>query len=134
MAPAGTHLVTGLSLPALPRPALRSPSRAGGYTADLKIRLSIAPSQVQCWEAFADALSANTRRMQSDNPGGDSPFGPIALRLDALISMQRAAQQLLVVLEPAQRRAAVQVLPLCCLQAAPETWRNLSSTLSASAP
>jgi len=134
MAPVSTHSVTGLSLPALPRPALRSPSQAGSYTADLKARLSIAPGQVQAWEAFADALSANTRRMRSDNPGGDSPFGPIAVRLDALISMQCAAQQLLVVLEPGQRCAAVQVLPLCYLQAAPEAWRNLSSTLSASAP
>jgi hypothetical protein len=126
---AGQHVPVGESVRgALPRLALRSPSHAGSYTADLKTRLSIAPGQVQAWKAFADALSANTRRMRSDNPGGDSPFGPIALRLDALISMQRAAQQLLVVLEPAQRRAAVQVVPLCCLQAAPEIRRNLCFT------
>jgi len=132
MMQASTYPVASLSVAALPRPALGWPSHAGSYTADLKTRLSIAPGQVQAWEAFADALSANTRRMRSDNPRGDSPFGPIALRLDALVSMQRAAQQLFVVLEPAQRRAAVQVFPLCCLQAAPEIGGNLASTLSGS--
>jgi hypothetical protein len=113
----------------LPRPALRSPSQAGGYTADLKTRLSIAPGQAQAWEAFADALSANTRRMRSDHPGGDSPFGPFALRLDALVSMQRAAQQLLAVLDPVQRRAAVRVLPLCCLREAPAVRPHLAPPL-----
>jgi hypothetical protein len=126
----GTSPVASRS--ALPRPALRSPSQAGGYTADLKTRLSIAPGQAQAWEAFADALSANTRRMRSGNAGGDSPFGSIAHRLDALVSMQGAAQQLLAVLEPAQRRAAVRVLPLCCLREAPAIRPHLAPTLGGS--
>jgi hypothetical protein len=119
MAQASTHLVATLSVAASPRVVLRSRSNAGGYTADLKARLSVAPGQVQAWEAFVDALSANTRRMRSDNPGGDSPFGHTAHRLDALTSMQSAAQQLLAVMDPSQRRVARQVLPLCCLQKAP---------------
>jgi hypothetical protein len=114
------------------RAGLRAPCGAGGYTAELKTRLSLAPGQVQVWEAFADALSANTHRMRSDNAGGDSPFGPAAHCLDALTSMQRAAQQLLAVLDPAQRRVAAQMLPLCCLQKAPAVRRPIAPILGGS--
>jgi hypothetical protein len=54
--------------------------------------------------------------MEAGNEGSESPFGLIAHRVAALDSMKRAAQRLLVVLSPAQRRAAVRMLPLCCLQ------------------
>jgi hypothetical protein len=83
MTQASTPSVVDLSAAPSFRAGPRSPCGAGGYTAELKTRLSLAPGQVQVWEAFADALSANTHRMRSDNAGGDSPFGPAAHRLDA---------------------------------------------------
>jgi hypothetical protein len=95
-------------------------------------RLSIAPGQAQAWRAFVDALSVNKRRMRADNAGGESPFGPLAHRLDALASMQRAAQQLFAILDPTQRRVAMQVLPLCCLRGAPEIQPPPAPTLGGS--
>src|SRR5262245_24679021 len=93
----------------LPRPAIRPRPIGKRCIAGLKDRLSVAPDQAQAWKSFADALSANSLRMEAGNEGSESPFGLIAHRVAALDSMKRAAQRLLVVLSPAQRRAAVRM-------------------------
>jgi hypothetical protein len=122
MAQARTTSTASASGAQVRRGALRSRCGEESYIAGLKARLSIAPDQSQAWEAFADALYVNKHRMRNGN-AGESPFGPIAHRLNDLASMQRAAQQLFGALGPVQRRAAVQVLPLCCLQDTPEIRR-----------
>jgi hypothetical protein len=99
----------------LPRAAMRLRPGAEKYVAHLKAELSIGRDQTEAWAAFAEALSENSRRMCSSNDGGDVPFGALSDRLAALDSMRRAAKQLFAVLRPAQRRTAVQLLPLCCL-------------------
>ena len=72
----------GTMTAALP-PAVRRPrSGAESYVAGLKAKLSIGPDQLEAWRAFADALSANGRRMRSDCDCGDEPFGSLPDRLD----------------------------------------------------
>jgi hypothetical protein len=132
MTQTGTTSAASLSGALIPRAALRSRCGEESYIAALTARLSIAPDQAQAWGAFTDVLSANKHRMRSGNTGSESPFGPTAHRLNALASMQRAAQRLLAVLGPAQRRAAVQALPLCCLQEVPQIRRHLASSLRGS--
>jgi hypothetical protein len=99
-----------------PRDSEQAWPQLGGksYIAELKAKLSIAPEQARAWEVFADVLSANGRRIRCGS--GESPFGPLAHRLAARSAMKHAAERLLAALEPAQRRTAVQMLPLCCLQ------------------
>lgn len=120
------HTISTMSPPAAAFRRATTRPRCGGksYTDGLKARLSIAPGQAQAWAAFAHALSANHRRTLSGNDGDSSPFGPLAHRLAALDSMKRAAERLLAVLDPAQRRAAAQALPLCCLQQAADIRRR----------
>jgi hypothetical protein len=89
-------------------------SGAEKYVARLRVELAITDAQAEAWGAFAEALRENRRRMQTFDDAGDQPFGPVQDRLAALASMRRAAQDLLAVLERAQRRKAMQLLPLCC--------------------
>jgi hypothetical protein len=93
------------------------PTRSGveSYVAGLQAKLSISEGQTEALEAFADALSANGRRMQDGGTCGDEPFGSLADRLAALASMRRGAEQLFAALDPSQRRIAVRILPLCCV-------------------
>jgi hypothetical protein len=96
--------------------ALRLRCAAESYVAELKAKLSITEGQIEAWSEFAEALSANGRRMQSVDDGDrDQPFGPLQDRLAALGSMWHAAAELFAVLGTSQQLRAVQLLPLCCL-------------------
>lgn len=95
--------------------ATRVRSGAESHLADLKVKLSITEAQMEGWAAFADALSANSRRMRSVDDDGDHPFGPLQDRLAALASMRHAAARLFTMLSAAQRCSAIQLLPLCCV-------------------
>jgi hypothetical protein len=89
-------------------------SGAKGYVADLKTELAITEAQSQAWAAFTSTLLANSRRIQRIY-GKVHPFGVIEDRLAALASMRTAAAVLFTVLGESQQRAALQLLPLCCI-------------------
>jgi hypothetical protein len=95
--------------------ANRGRSDSAGSVAGLEAELSISESQMKAWAGFAETLSANARRLDSVDGGRDHPFGCLPARLMALHSMRRAAAVLFSVLDPAQQRRAMQLLPLCCL-------------------
>lgn len=101
--------------PAIPPAVRRRRSGAESYVAGLEAKLSIGPDQMEAWRGFADTLSANGRRMQSESDHTHEPFGPLPDRLAGLASMKRAAERLFGVLQPAQHSLAAQSLPLCCL-------------------
>jgi hypothetical protein len=95
----------------------RAASDAAGSTAGLEAQLSISESQMKAWAGFAETLSANARRLDGVDGAIDHPFGHLPDRLAALDSMRRAAAVLFSVLDAAQQRRAMQLLPLCCLPA-----------------
>ncbi len=112
---ASAHPARELSTVRLHPAARRVRSGADDYVAGLEAQLAISESQLQAWAGFAAALSANGRRMRSDNDEEDQPFGPLRDRLAALRSMRHAAAELFPVLSAAQQCRARQLLPLCCL-------------------
>jgi hypothetical protein len=126
MTQVSTTAAASLSAAPFPHPPLRCRPGEESYITGLKAKLAIAPDQAQAWGAFAAVLSANRHRVRSSNARSEGPFGPIAERLEALASMRGAGEQLLAVLDPVQRRGAVQALPLCCLQEVPEIRRLLA--------
>ena len=93
----------------------RPRSDAADSIAVLEAELSISGSQIEAWAGFAETLSANARRLDSVDGRRDHPFGHLRDRLAALASMRRAAAVLFSVLDAAQQRRAMQLLPLCCL-------------------
>ena len=105
-----------------PRPAIKPRSGGTSYIAGLKDKLSIAPDQAQAWESFADVLSANSRRMETENEGNEGPFGLIEHRVAALDSMKRTGQVLLAVLSPARRGASLPQVRLTQITRAAVTW------------
>lgn len=120
--PASQHAAPGAGRSVLARD--RWPSQDGNpYLVGLRRELGIMSTQSSPWETFAETLRANGRRM-----GGcatravdecDALFGELRDRLAAVASMKVAATALCAVLTPEQRRKAEQILPLCCLPAAP---------------
>jgi hypothetical protein len=109
-------------------PAIRRPrSGAESHIAGLEAKLSIVAGQMEAWRAFADTLSANGHRMQSDSNHSHEPFGSLPDRLAALGSMRRAAERLFGLLHPAQQRVAAQSLPLCCLPRPGELTQSRTS-------
>jgi hypothetical protein len=82
----------------------------------LQAKLVISDGQMVQWELFVDSLRANRRRMQDDDTT-DRPFGPLEDRVAARDAMRQAATQLFTVLDTAQQRTAMQLLPLCCVPA-----------------
>ena len=85
--------------------------------AGLRAELIITPDQSHAWERFAAALMSNRERIEAVMTTADEPFGSVDERLAALAQMRRSAAMLLEVLDPGQRRIAMQMLPLCCLPA-----------------
>jgi hypothetical protein len=110
-------------------PRRRGRSDAAGYVASLKAKLGITKDQLQAWAKFAATLSANRRRMQRSNDE-DEPFGLLHDRIAALRSMRQAAAELLLILNPAQQRKALQILPLCCLARSVRTAGFLREPIS----
>jgi hypothetical protein len=84
------------------------------HVESLRTRLSITAAQMHAWTPFAEALSANRRRLDA-HAGADEPFGRLEDRLAALDSMRQSAEQLFSILDPSQRSRAIRLLPLCCL-------------------
>ena len=99
--------------------AKRVPSDAG--IASLEAQLSISESQTKAWAAFAETLSANSRRLDTVDGVRDHPFGRLEDRLAALSSMRQAGAVLFSALNVAQQRKAIRLLPLCCL---PTAWAD----------
>jgi hypothetical protein len=71
---------------------------------------------MHAWTPFAEALSANGRRLDAGTT--EEPFGRLEDRLAALDGMRQSAKQLFSVLAPSQQRTATKLLPLCCLPSA----------------
>jgi hypothetical protein len=67
-------------------------------------------------------LSANSRRMETENEGNEGPFGLIEHRVAALDSMKRTGQVLLAVLSPARRRASLPQARLTQITRAAVAW------------
>jgi hypothetical protein len=68
---------------------------------------------MHAWTPLAEALSGNRRKL--DAATMREPFGRLEERLAALDIMRQTAGELFSVLDPSQRRAAIGLLPLCCL-------------------
>jgi hypothetical protein len=98
-----------------PAGARRLRARAGSNAVGLEATLSIDKSQMKAWAAFAETLAANARRLDDADGRNEHPFGELQGRLAALQSMRQAAAVLYSVLDAAQQRKAMHVLPLCCL-------------------
>jgi hypothetical protein len=70
-----TAIQAGNAMPTGFRPAKRPRSGTEIYVAGLHAKLSIEPHQTEAWRVFADTLSANVRRMQSDIDHSHEPLG-----------------------------------------------------------
>jgi hypothetical protein len=97
--------------------AARPPFSVQSHVESLRTRLSITAAQMYAWTPFAEALSANRRRLHAGTT--EEPFGRLEDQLAALDGMRQSAKQLFSVLNPSQRRVAIKLLPLCCL---PPAW------------
>lgn len=110
----------------------RTQAKGRAAIASLKVALSIDHEQVDAWEAFADCLRNNAKRINhrpqhagpavegclSTTPDDlDLAFGTEKSRLEDLGAMRSAAKRLYDVLKAGQRQVADQLLPLCCLAA-----------------
>jgi hypothetical protein len=93
-------------------------AKRSGASSNIAAELSLDESQMNAWQAFVETLAANARRLDDVDGRNEHPFGRLQDRVAALASMRQATDVLLSVLDTAQKRRAMRLVPLCCLPTA----------------